>query len=206
MKNILKLGLTLMIYAGIAGALLGWVYTKTKPKIDLQAKLEREQAIKEVLPPEAKYYEEIKLSDGTTVIVGYTDESKTQVAGYAGEAVGAGFSSNVRTMVGVKPDFTVNAIKVIYQSETPGLGTHTQDDWFQKQFAGKKVDDLWVNKDGGKIQAITGATISSRAVTNSVRQFVEKLSKNPELPKPAPAQSDSTVASQTQTENKGGAQ
>ncbi|MCD6595398.1 RnfABCDGE type electron transport complex subunit G [bacterium] len=181
MKNILKLGFILMAYAGIAGVLLGWVYTKTKPKIDLQEKLEREQAIREVLPDGIEIFEENTLDDGTVLIIGYSDDSKQNVLGYAAMAVGTGFSSNVRTMLGLTPDFKVNAIKVIYQSETPGLGTHSQDSWFQKQFSGKTKGDLLVNKDGGKIEAITGATISSRAVTNSVRELVEKLSHNPKL-------------------------
>ncbi len=204
MKDIVRLGVILMIYAGIAGALLGWVYTKTEPKIEEQARLEKERAIREVLPADVKTYEEVKLSDGTPVFVGYADEAKTKIAGYAVEAVGAGFSSNPKTMVGLTPDFRINAIKVIYQNETPGLGTHTQDDWFQAQFSGKTVDDLWVDKDGGKIQSITGATISSRAITNSVREAIEKLMKDPALPKPTAASADSAVA---QNEgNEGGAQ
>ena len=181
MKSIVKLGCILMIYAGIAGTLLGWVYTKTKPRIDLQAKLEREQAIREVLPDGCKVFQEDTLDDGSVVTIGYSDSTKQEVKGYAAMAIGGGFSSNIRTMVGLTPDFKVNAIKVIYQSETPGLGTHSQDDWFQKQFSGKGKDDLLVDKDGGKIQAITGATISSRAVTNSVREIIEKLSSNPKL-------------------------
>jgi len=197
-KNIVRLGVILMIYAGVAGALLGWVYTKTAPKIEEQARMERQQAIKEVMPPDAKVFEEKTLSDGTVVVVGYADDAKTQVAGYAAEAVGTGFSSDVRTMVGFLPDFRINAIKVISQNETPGLGTHTQDEWFQKQFSGKTIDELLVNKDGGKIQAITGATISSRAVTNSVRKLAEKLSQSTELPKTAPqtAAVDSTQTPQ----------
>ncbi len=183
MKYVIKLGLTLMIYAAIAGLLLGFIYTKTKPKIDEQARLEREQAIKEVMPPGAAVIGEDTLSNGKIISVGYADESKTKPVGYAALTAGVGFSSTIKTMVGITTDFKVNAIKVISQSETPGLGTHSQDDWFQKQFANKTIDGLLVNKDGGTIKAITGATISSRAVTNSIKKLlIELKSIENELP------------------------
>ena len=62
MKNILKLGLTLMIYALLAGLFLGWIYTKTKPKIDEQARLEKELAIKAVMPAEAVAFKEASIA------------------------------------------------------------------------------------------------------------------------------------------------
>ena len=194
MKDIIKLGLTLMVYAAIAGLLLGFIYTKTKPKIDEQARLEREMAIKEVMPKGAVSFEEKTLSNGMTVTIGYSDEARTQPVGYAAMAYGGGFSSTIETMVGITLDFRVNAIKVISQSETPGLGTHTQDDWFQKQFAGRTTDDLLVDKDGGTVKAITGATISTRAVTNSIKELLRELkSAEVELPHhEEPAAADST--------------
>jgi len=186
MKNILKFGLTLMIYALVAGLLLGWIYTKTKPKIDEQARLEKELAIKAVMPADAVAFKETELSDGTEVVIGFADEAMTQVAGYAAIAVGGGFSSNIMTMVGITLDWKINTIKVISQSETPGLGTHTQDNWFQEQFAGRSQDELVVNKDGGTVKAITGATISTRAVTNSIKELLNKIqSMRDELPQPS---------------------
>ncbi|MCD6418228.1 RnfABCDGE type electron transport complex subunit G [bacterium] len=195
MKDILKLGLTLMIYAAVAGLLLGFIYTKTKPKIDEQAKMEKEQAIKEVMPAGAAVIVEDTLSDGMIISVGYSDETKTKPVGYAAMAYGVGFSSTIKTMVGLTTDFKVNAIKVISQSETPGLGTHTQDEWFKLQFANKTVDELLVDKDGGTIKAITGATISTRAVTNSIKELILKLkSIENELPHyDAQAVADSSI-------------
>jgi len=184
MKNIIKLGVILMIYAGIAGLCLGWIYTKTKPKIDAQAKQEREMAIKQVMPSSAQVFEDITLADGMNVTIGYADESKAQPLGYAAIAVGGGFSSNIQTMVGFTTEFEVNAIKVFYQSETPGLGTHIEDEWFQLQFAAKTILDMVVDKDGGPLKSITGATISSRAIANSIKDLIGKLEGQPELTAP----------------------
>ncbi len=190
-----------MIYAIIAGLLLGWIYTKTQPKIEQQARMEREIAIKEVMPASTSVFVEDTLADGTVIIIGYEDEQKSKVAGYASVAIGGGFSSNIKTMVGFSPQLKVNAIKVISQNETPGLGTHIQDDWFQKQFSDKSVEQLKVDKDGGKIESITGATISSRAVTNSISALVEKLSTSDELPGYAKEKKDTIVSSDTIIKN-----
>ena len=193
MKDIIKLSLTLMIYAAIAGLLLGFIYTKTKPKIDEQARQEREQAIKEVMPAGAVAFEEMKLSNGLVITVGYGDDTKTRPVGYSAMAYAGGFSSTINTMVGITTDFKVNAIKVISQQETPGLGTHTQDEWFQKQFAGRTENDLLVDKDGGTVKSITGATISTRAVTNSIKQLIAHLksveSELPHFTEPEPGDS-----------------
>ncbi len=198
MKDIVKLGATLMIYAALAGLFLGWVYTKTAPQIAKQQRLERERAIREVMPAGATVFDEDTLPDGTVVVVGYADETKERPVGYAAVAVGAGFSSNIKTMVGLNTDLTVSAIKVLYQSETPGLGTHTQDEWFQKQFAGKGPEELLVDKDGGAIKSITGATISSRAVANSVRALVEKLRASMAgSPQPQNAEADTGAPDRT---------
>jgi len=194
MKSMLRLGIILMIYSAIAGALLGWVYIKTKPKIDEQAKLEREKAIKEVMPSNMVVFEEKTLSDSSVIIIGYSDSAKTQIVGYAATAVASGFSSNIVSIVGFTLDWKVNAIKVISQSETPGLGTHTQDQWFQEQFAGKLKDELLVDKDGGTLKSITGSTISSRAVTNSIKNLMSRLlSLQSELPTNSPTATDSTA-------------
>ena len=80
----------------------------------------------------------------------------------------------------------ITGIKVAFQQETPGLGTKIEEikgkdtePWFQKQFRGKRGEQLVVvrSEDPDAIEAITGATISSTAVTKSVREAVEKLKK-----------------------------
>jgi electron transport complex protein RnfG len=62
----------------------------------------------------------------------------------------------------------VSKVKVIYQGETPGLGTLIENDRFLDQFVGKDRQSAKLKVDGGEIDALTGATISSRAVAGSV--------------------------------------
>ena len=87
-----------------------------------------------------------------------------------------GYSSEVKTMVGVNYDMTIKKIKVIEQAETPGLGANATTEGFQGQFSGKGLAGLLVDKDGGKIVSLTGATITSRTVTNSIADGMKVLS------------------------------
>jgi electron transport complex protein RnfG len=82
-------------------------------------------------------------------------------------------------MLGVDPNLKVLNITILSQAETPGLGDEVESKEFRGQFIGKSIENMEVVKTSGtdKIQALTGATISSRAVTNSERAALEQLSK-----------------------------
>ena len=86
-----------------------------------------------------------------------------------------GYSGPVRLLVGFQPDGTLRNISVLEQKETPGLGTRMKDDRFLQQFAGKNPAqfDLRVRKDGGDVDALAGATISTRAFAEATRQAYE---------------------------------
>ncbi|MCX5701979.1 MAG: FMN-binding protein [Candidatus Omnitrophica bacterium] len=73
-------------------------------------------------------------------------------------------------MVGMQKDGTITAIKVLSQNETPGLGGNVVEQSFASRFSDKNFQDL---KE--QVQAITGATISSKAVINSVQEKAEKI-------------------------------
>ncbi len=91
-------------------------------------------------------------------------------AGYCLEVQSKGFGGTLTMIVGINADGTVAGAKVTGHAETPGLGAKSQTDeeWI-KQYAGQPADgQLAVSKDGGSINAITGATITSRAVTDGV--------------------------------------
>ena len=103
--------------------------------------------------------------------------------GYIVEGFGKGYSSYIHVLVSVDKNFIVQKISILGHGETPGLGDEIEKDYFLDQFKGKSVDNLVVIKreTPDKIQAITGATISSRAVTedgvkNGVKLLKEKLS------------------------------
>jgi RnfABCDGE-type electron transport complex G subunit len=98
--------------------------------------------------------------------------------GYIVETYGKGYSSYIDILFSVDDQFKVEKISILHHAETPGLGDEIQAPWFKKQFAGKDEAHLVVKKGETKdyIQAITGATISSRAVTeDGVRKGLEFL-------------------------------
>jgi len=97
-----------------------------------------------------------------------------ELKAYIVETRGKGYSSIMPIYVAVSPDLVVQKIRVLSHGETPGLGDEIMEDWFHNQFVGKDLDHLIVIKGEteDKIQAITGATISTRAVTNGVRDAI----------------------------------
>lgn len=104
----------------------------------------------------------------------YTGSDATVVKAY--EAVGAGYvvevtpqasAGTIDMVVGVGADGTVTGVSIIDMSETSGLGANASKESFRSQYVGKS-GELAVSKDGGEIDALTGATITSRAVTRGV--------------------------------------
>ncbi len=195
MGNIFRLSFILAIVTLIAAWVLAEIYNITRPQIELQKQAKTRKALQIVLP-EAKVVKPIvrkvpvKDSKGNTLYersevvyyIGYADADSTQISGYAFMAYGSGYSSIIEIMVGIDPTGKIKKIKIISQKETPGLGARCVEDppfdgkhWSTEQFVGKTVDDLKVDKDGGKIISITGATITSRAITNAIKNKLQTL-------------------------------
>jgi len=98
----------------------------------------------------------------------YIAKKNGQIIGYIVQSFGKGYSSYINTLIAVDTDFKVKKINILHHAETPGLGDEIEKDWFKNQFKGKDIEHLKVDKTGTRkeyIQAITGATISSRAVS-----------------------------------------
>ncbi|MBR2939845.1 MAG: FMN-binding protein [Kiritimatiellae bacterium] len=150
MKKILGLVLSLTIISGVCAAVLAYVDSITKEPIKRTAERNREAARAAVLCGEE----------------GYTAEG-TCKDGYGGD---------ITLMVGFKKDRkTVISYKVLAASETPGLGMKLKTPEFADQFKGKDGSSLKVKKDGGEIEAITSATITSRAVCRAIEDAQRKL-------------------------------
>jgi len=170
-KNML---ITLLVITVVAGFALGGVYNVTKEPIALAKKAKAEAAIKAVIPEfDTLQVYKVALEDGTDSLVfnqGYKDG---QLVGTAVETSSKGYDPTpIRIMVGFSPNGEIINTSVIEQKETPGLGSKMKDDKFKNQFNGKNPNDfrLKVKKDGGSVDAITAATISSRAFCNAVQK------------------------------------
>lgn len=183
MNDIVKLGLILLLVTALAGAALSLVNNITKPRIEEQKRLATALALTTALPAAANgLIEADTTSKNLQFYRGYRDSTKQQLVGYAFLTKENGYSSEIETMVGVDTTGKIVGIKILRQLETPGLGTKIEEishgqttPYFQNQFINKVFEQLAVDKDGGEIVSITGATISSRAVTNSVKKGMQQL-------------------------------
>jgi len=164
MKEMVRYGFTLAIICIVASASLAVVNAVTKSKIIAQAQAEEEASLKEVLP-EAVHFEPVKSAE--EIIYYRAHDKDRKLIGIAFKASGKGYSSVVETIVGMKTDGTIVAIKILSQNETPGLGAKVAEPEFSSQFVNKK--------DLADVSAITGATISSKAVIDSVKKKAEEI-------------------------------
>lgn len=180
-KNML---LTLTVISVVASSSLAIVYEVTKEpkaKAELQRKV---NAIKEVVPafdnnPVTEMYK-VKAFDEADSLDIYPAKNKDKIVGYAVKTyTNKGFSGHFEIMVGFLPDGSIYETAVLKHTETPGLGDKMDKskDKFPLQFKGKNPDNvkIEVKKDGGDIDAITAATISSRAFCDAVTRAHKSL-------------------------------
>jgi Na+-translocating ferredoxin:NAD+ oxidoreductase subunit G len=166
-----------------ASACLGFVYQMTKVPIELSVLNKKLTAIKQVVPdfnndPNAEMYK-LPTGDGDSLDV-YPAKKDSVLVGYAVNTnTKKGFSGNINLMAGFKPDGTIINISVLEQKETPGLGTKMTEPLFKNQFNDKNPTEfkLKVKKDGGPVDAITAATISSRAFCDALQRAYNTLQK-----------------------------
>jgi electron transport complex protein RnfG len=163
----------------------------TRERIAGIATLKSNKAAKAVLPPDVGAIEQRKdPSDAkTTMFAAYADAAKTKLIGYAvpGRS-GSGYAGEIRLMVGLTPERKVISYQVLAANETPGLGSKLGDAVFSGQFGGKSGIALKVKKDGGEIDAITGATITSRAVCEAIADACARVDRTEgKTPAAAPA-------------------
>lgn len=166
MKEMTRYGLTLALICTAASASLAAVNSFTKSRIVEQAKAEEEASLKDVLPG-AAHFEPVK--SGSDVIYYKAHNKEGQMIGVAFKAKGKGYSSDIETMVGMEKEGKILAIKILSQNETPGLGSRVSESDFTGQFSNKSIQNL------NEVEAITGATISSRAVMNSVAEKAKEI-------------------------------
>ncbi len=169
MRNKFPAWLVLTVICVVAAMLLAATNLATK---DVIAENARRQAMATLsaLMPDASDFEE---TDGG-ITVGKDKDGN--VVGYATTALTQGFGGEIETTVASKPDGTIGGISVGGSNfaETAGLGARAKEPEFQAQFAGKSVP-VALTKDGGEIEALSGATITSRAVIKGVNQAAENI-------------------------------
>ena len=179
-RDIAKITFTLVVFYLIGGFILAFVYANTSPMIFRNNEEAEKKALKQLMP-EA---DEISKSGDWTIhdkhAKYFIAKKGGQVIGYVIQSFGKGYSSYINTFVAVDKDFKVRKINILGHAETPGLGDEIEADSFKDQFKDKDIQHLKVLKTETRdyIQAISGATISSRAVTeDAVKNGVAFLMK-----------------------------
>jgi len=191
MKNISRFVLVLFLVNLVAAAILAGVYTVTRPKIEAQKKMAEAKALREVMPESVGNRLE-KVEDGDAGYWKVFKDENYRPSGYVFIAKKYGYSSVIETMVGIKRDGSITGVRILNQNETPGLGAKIVEilsdktlksalkglfsgkkepeknilPYFTEQFKGVNVKNI----DISNIDAITGATISSKAVVESIRE------------------------------------
>ena len=176
---------SLFVITIISGFSLGYINELTVGPIE-KGKIERKvNALKLVLPA----FDNNPVEDVQKIKSDYAKDSVEVFPAFENnEFVGAavigstekGFSGLIKLMIGFKPDGTVQNIVVLEQKETPGLGTKMKDEKFLAQFRdiNPSAFNLKVTKDGGEVDALTGATITSRAFGEAVQMAYDEFMKN----------------------------
>jgi len=175
-STFLNMTITLFLITMVAGVSLGYINDITKEPIKNAKIAKKTNALKLVLP-------EFNNNPVEEVLMLKSDKAKDSIEIYAGTFDGnpigtaiigssdKGYSGLVKIIVGFNTDASIKNIVVLEQKETPGLGTKMKGDKFLRQFRGKKPSEFNVmpTKDGGDVDALTGATITTRAFGEAVK-------------------------------------
>lgn len=181
MNSILKLGLNLFVICAIAAGLLAGTNQITAPLVEQRNEQANNEARQAVLPDASEFNlldsNKYKNSSDVEVVEVYEGLNGSDMVGYTIKVLPKGYGGEIEIMVGIKADGKISGVNIGNMSETPGLGAKAQEEAFYGQYAGKPATELSVIKNGTagetEIQAISGATITSQAVTNGVNAAVE---------------------------------
>lgn len=181
MKENFKLGRTLLIITAIAGVLLGFANDLTKDAILENAKINKED-LKAVLP-KAEAIRDIEFTETETVKEVYEAVNGSDVVGHVLKVTSKGFHGGIDFVVAISEDDKVSGIRVLSHSETPGLGAKIIEDNFTSRFKAKPIAEflevvkVTPNKDN-EVEAISGATTSSKATVNAVNDAIKFYKEN----------------------------
>lgn len=183
MKDMIKMGLFLFIVAAVAGVLLAITEEVTAPRIAANKKALLEQARKDVLPGANMFSQnEVKAEAAATPLTfsaGFSADGKA--LGIVVNVFPQGYAGAIEMVVGMNPEGKITGVKILAQKETPGLGTKLKDPVFMEPFkklVNAKANPVFmVKQDGGDVDAITAATISSRAFCAGIRNSLQQFKK-----------------------------
>ncbi|AXB81558.1 RnfABCDGE type electron transport complex subunit G [Megasphaera hexanoica] len=172
-SGIFKIAMNLVCTCLVSGCIIGLVFFITGPTAAAKAEQMKQDSMKALVD-----------ADQFVPVPGETDTFIAQKGGqkvaYIIPTAPKGYGGPIKMLTAVSMDGKVIDYTVLEANETPGLGDRGAKSPFKDQFKGKKAENLEVTKNASekdKIQAMTGATISSRAFTKGVKEAVEKAAQ-----------------------------
>jgi electron transport complex protein RnfG len=169
--SIFKIGINLTLACLLSGAIIAGTYAVTEPIAARERINLKNQAMKDLVADA----QEFKAIDGKTDW--YTAMKDGKIIAYVVPAESKGYGGAIKMLTAISPEGKVMDYKILQHNETPGLGDKASEPKFEKQFSGKSAENLEVVKvpTDKNIQALTGATITSRAVTKGIKEAVEEV-------------------------------
>ena len=175
-KEVLQPTLILVLICLVMTAVLAGTNLMTKDAIAAQNEKVAEQSRKEVLPTADSF----EMSDKSDIC--YVGKTGSDIAGYVFTTEASSYGGDIQVMTGIDTEGNVTGVVLLSTSDTPGLGLNAKKESFRDQYKQQVPEDGFeVVKGGGatdgQINAMTGATISSRAVTTAVNEAIEEYQK-----------------------------
>jgi electron transport complex protein RnfG len=174
-SNLFNMIMAMAVVSICSAASIGYVYQKTKEPIEKSKTMKISSAVTEMLGnfDNKPFEERVTLSSNDLELYPAKENGVTTsvaIKSYSNN----GFGGKIELIIGLLMDGTITGYKVIQQNETPGLCTKISENKFSKQFVGLNThsNSFELSKNGGEIDALTGATISSNAVVDAVKKAV----------------------------------
>ena len=190
MRDIIKMIVVLTVIATVMGLALSGVESVTREPIEYsKLKFVKGPAVLSVLTdydndPIKDYKEDVILEEkpeGKVIKSLFPARKNGETSAIAFEVTGQGYGGPIGIMVGIDlKTGQLTGIRVLTHSETPGLGARSVQPEFYEQFAGLGIEDAALSSEGGKINAISGATMTSTGVANAVKEALELFGRTKE--------------------------
>lgn len=171
-NSIFKVASNLVAACFVSGLVIGAVYYVTAPIAAEKAEMMKQASMRELVK-DADSFQGVPGHDGW-----FAAQKSGETIAYIVPSSSKGYGGAIKMLVAVAADGKVMDFSILEHNETPGLGDNAQKPAFRSQFAKKEAKDLIVVKEPSNhenIQAMTGATISSKAVTKAVREAAEAV-------------------------------
>ena len=170
-NSVFRIAANLTITCFISGLIIAGTYALTEPTAAAERERAKNNAMKELVS-DAQTFKAVEGKTGW-----YEARKDDKIIAYIVPTSGKGYAGEIVMLAAITPDSRAIDFKVLKHSETPGLGDKMLDNKFRKQYNDKKSADMEVVKvpTDKNIQALTGATITSRAVTTGMKAALDEV-------------------------------